>query len=742
MRPIHKVVQSLHSGRTEVLQVPAPALTARSLLVETRASVISAGTERMLVEFGRAGLLTKARRHPDRVRQVVEKARSDGVIAAVEAVRSRLAEPVPMGYCNAGVVVAVGEAVQGFRAGDRVATNGGHAELVRVSPTLAAGIPDGVSFEAAAFAPLGAIGLHAVRLASLSLGETVVVYGLGLIGLLTVQIARANGCRVIGIDLEPDRLALARDLGADAITGGTPDELARAVEHRTGGVGADAVLLTLSTTSSEPLRAAARMSRKRGSLVLVGTAPVEFDRNDLYAKEVSFQVSCSYGPGRYDPLHEEAGHDYPLAYVRWTEGRNFAAVLGLMADGRLDVGCLIGRRLPLEEAATAYDLLAGDAPSLGIVLEYPARGPDEGRRAEASQRRPGLARADSCVAPPALEADSDPSPQPEPGHNHQSRTTVPAAGRGVVGFLGAGNFGSRVLMPAFARAGFTLHTVVSSGGTSAALAGRKHGFEHAAAEAEAVLGCPEIDTVVIATPHDTHADLVVAALDAGKDVFVEKPLALTRKGVKKVEAAMARCPDRVLCVGYNRRFAPMTRAVSLALEGRAEPLALVMTVNAGRIAPGHWLLERTRGGGTLVGEACHFIDLARHLVGVPATELRATPIGSDGHSAFLEMSFVDGSVASIQYIRGGPSQLPKERLEGVWGSRGFRIVNWRRMRAWWGGRATFPRAAMRPQKGHLELVEAFRAAVRREGEPPIPIDEVLEVGRLVVSLGGDAVEEA
>jgi len=710
-----QVIQSLRSGEAEVIEAPVPLASARTLLVEVHASVISAGTERMLAEFGRDSLLAKARKNPERVRQVLEKVRTDGVLSATEAVRSRLSQPVAMGYCAAGVVRSVGREVEGFAPGDRVVTNGPHAEVVRIPPTLAARIPAPVSFEAAAFTPLAAIGLHGLRLAAPSLGETVVIYGLGLIGLLTAQIARAAGCRVIGLDLLPARLELGRRFGIETLPVEDPSAWPRCVHHLTGGVGADAVLLTLVSDSPEPLRIAARMSRKRGRIVMVGSAPIAPDRADLYEKELTLQVSCSYGPGRYDPRHEAGALDYPLPYVRWTEGRNFSAVLDLMSDGRLDPLPLVERRLPLQEATRGYAALLERPAPLGIVLQYPSSGGD----GSVVERDAALG-----ACPPAARAVSS------------GRRGMGSNASGVVGFFGAGNFASRVLMPTFAKAGFKLQTVVSPGGNAAALSARRHGFEEAASDPEAVLEDAGIDTVVIATPHGTHADLAAAALRSGKHVFVEKPLALTQAGVCDVAAALDASPDRILCVGFNRRMAPMTLRVRSWLADRREPLALAITVNAGRLATGHWILDPELGGGPLAGEGCHFVDLARHLAASPIRDLRRVPVGSDRQSAFLHLAFEDGSAASIQYLSGGPAGMAKERVEGAWGGRGFRIENWRRLRSW--GLPGRPRmSSLRQDKGHEALVRSFHDAVVNGAPEPIPSRELFEVGVLVAELAGD-----
>ena len=691
------LLQSLSDGTTHLVDVPVPTATGPQLVVQSRATVVSAGTERMLVEFGRANLLEKARQQPEKVRQVLDKIRTDGLAPTLAAVRAKLDAPIPLGYCQAGVVVEVGSRVERFAIGDRVVTNGPHAEYVRVPHTLAARIPDGVSFDAAAFTPLAAIGLQGLRLANPTLGETVVVYGLGLIGLLTVQLARAAGCRVIGIDRDQGRAKLAQDFGAQIVVASGAGDATVAVLDLTGGDGADAVLLTLATDSDEPVHEAANMSRQRGRLVLVGVAGLNLKRDDFYRKELSFQVSCSYGPGRYDTQHEEKGNDYPRGLVRWTEGRNFAAVLELMADGRLNPEPLITHRFPIEEAARAYELVSGATPSLGIVLSYPAR-------------PLGSNGATRTVA---------------------LRSTPMPSGKAVVGWIGAGNFASRVLIPAFASAGATLETLASSGGVSAATVGARAGFRRATTDPASLLGDSAIDTIVVTTRHDSHAEWTVRALEAGKHVFVEKPLALSIEELDRVATAMA-SPSSLLCVGFNRRFAPLVRRAREALADRTGPMVVSMMVNAGRLPRDHWTQDSESGGGRIVGEACHFIDLARHVVGSPITRLQVTTASAAGvpveDVALLQLSFADGSVATIQYLSTGARDFPKERIELVVGGRIVRIDNFRKLEAW-GVEGVASRWPSAQDKGHSALADAFVKSVRGQAAPPIPPDELLEVSR-------------
>jgi predicted dehydrogenase len=695
------VLQSLADGSTQLVDVPVPAASGASLVVESHSSVVSAGTERMLVDFGRAGWLEKARRQPDKVRQVVDKIRTDGIGPTLGAVRAKLEAPMPIGYCQAGVVVDTGPRVERFAPGDRVVTNGPHAEYVRVAHTLAAHIPHGVSFESAAFTPLAAIGLQGLRLAAPTLGETVVVYGLGLIGLLTVQLARANGCTVIGIDRDTTRLGLAERFGARAVAASEEVDVARAVMDLTGGDGADIVLMTLATDDHAPVQAAAAMSRKRGRIVLIGVTGLQLRRDDFYRKELSFQVSCSYGPGRYDPLHEEQGIDYPRGFVRWTEARNFEAVLGLMSDGRLDPTALITHRFDIADAARAYDVVSGSEPSLGIVLQYP-------RRADAN----GVVQRSVVLRP-----------------------DEPAPGKGNLGWIGPGNYASRVLIPAFARAGASLHTLASSGGVSAVVVGKREGFHRATTDPDTLLGNELIDTIVVTTRHDSHASWARRALEAGKHVFVEKPLALTLEDVDRIEATLGRSTG-VLCVGFNRRYAPMAIQARKAVQHRTAPLVVDVLVNAGAIPRDHWT-QRVEGGGRIIGEGVHFIDLARFLVDAPIASIQVTAAGAARRLddvAALQVAFADGSMASIRYLSNGHRAFPKERIELFVDGWVVRIDNWRTMRAW-GMAGLTTRLPHSQDKGHAALAEAFLRAVRGEGPPPIPAEEMLEVSRWAIRAG-------
>jgi threonine dehydrogenase-like Zn-dependent dehydrogenase len=534
---VKQILQSLKTGVAEVADVPCPAVKRGQLLIRSSHTLVSAGTERMLVEFGKAGWIDKARQQPDKVRMVLDKIRTDGLMPTMEAVFNKLDQPLPLGYCNVGTVLEAGGGVDGFSPGDRVVSNGKHAEVVAVPLNLCARVPHSVSDEEAAFAVLGAIALQGIRLVQPTLGETVVVTGLGLIGLVAVQLLRANGCRVLGLDFDAEKLALAKSFGAEVVDLAAGQDPVAAAQAYSRGRGVDAVIITASTKSNEPVHQAALMCRKRGRIVLVGVTGLELSRADFYEKELSFQVSCSYGPGRYDPAYEEGGHDYPVGFVRWTEQRNLEAVLDMMSDGRLDVKPMVSHRFALAQAEEAYALVGGAGPSLGILLQYPT-----------AEQEPMVVLREPTVMLAAA---------------------APAAGasdRAVLGFIGAGNYATAVLIPAFKAAGARLKTVASSGGVSGLHAGRKFGFETTTTDTASVWADRDINAVVVSTRHDSHAGFVLKALAAGKHLFVEKPLCLTLEELAQIDAAQADSAALVM-VGFNRRFAPQVQKIHSLLKG-------------------------------------------------------------------------------------------------------------------------------------------------------------------------------
>ncbi|MDA7657838.1 bi-domain-containing oxidoreductase [Verrucomicrobia bacterium] len=707
-----QLLQDLRNGETQVVEVPCPVVRSGSLLIRTVSSLVSIGTEGMLIRFGKANLFDKARQQPEKVRQVIEKVKTDGLANTLNAVKAKLDQSIPLGYCNVGCVISTGEGVDGFEKGDLVLTNGPHAEMVCVPKNLVAGVPEGLKAEEACFAVLGSIGLQGIRLLKPTIGECFVVTGLGLIGLLAVQILRANGCRVIGIDLDSSKCDLARQFGAEAVDLSAGEDPLSVSQDATKGLGVDGVLITASTTSNDPVHQGAQMCRKRGRILLVGVTGLELSRSDFYEKELSFQVSCSYGPGRYDPNYEENGQDYPFGFVRWTEQRNFEAVLGLMESGKIDVKPLISHRFEFGDALRAYDQ-ATSRGSLGIVLNY-GRGSEGGKIG-------ALTRSMDLRSP----ASDSPT-------------------KSVVGLIGAGGFTKQVLLPALAQTGTRLKTIVSFNGVSGTQLGQKFGVECSSTDSKSVFGDGEIDIVVVTTRHDTHARLVMKALEAGKRVYVEKPLCLKLEELDQITGCYRGLVERgespFVMVGFNRRFAPQIVQIKVLLARTTEPKAMTMIVNAGLIPNDHWTQDRSVGGGRIVGEACHFIDLLRFLAGSPISgvqiaKCQAPGSAGKGDTLTVLLSFEDGSTGTIQYLSNGHKGVSKERLDVYCGGKVVSLDNFRKLTGYgWKGFKNMN--LWRQDKGHAAEMAALIDAVT-EGKPsPIPFEEIVEVTRASFQAAG------
>ena len=668
---MRQIVQHLGSGRTELLDVPAPGPHRGRLLVRATRSLVSLGTERMLVEFGRGSWLSKARQQPEKFRAVLAKVRSEGLVATVQAVRSKLAQPIPLGYCHVGEVLDAGE-VLGFAAGDRVVSNSPHAEVVSADPAFAARVPAAVSDEHAAFTPLASVALQGLRLIDARPGETVVVMGLGLIGQLAVRLLRARGVDVIGVDPDAAKLADARQAGARVPSQGV--SLASLVPG-----GAAGVLITASTSSDEPVNQAARLCRRRGRVVLVGVTGLSLNRADFYENEVTFQVSRSYGSA--DPADPSSAR------------ANFEEVLSLMAAGSLDVAPLLTSRHPLAEAPQIYDDLRRPG-AFGLLIEYAV--PNE-----------SLART-------------------LPGGDWDGRTV------GGLAVIGCGNFASRVLVPELRRHGAAPSAFASVNGLSAKLLAGDAAT--ATTDVTAVLDHAGVETVFIATRHDEHGSLARAALRAGKDVWVEKPLALTEADLDAT-MAVARSSFGHLAVGLNRRFAPLAIRLRMALAAKGGVRRFTVDVNAGRLPVDHWALDPKQGGGRIVGEACHFVDLLRSLSGSAIASVRCLSRDLDGQDGGrFELNFANGDVATLNYRTDLPAHLPKERIVVAGEGWSAEIDNWQRLRsqhlpgasalpAWLGGPAH--------GKGHREALSAFLF-----GLPPVPLDELEEVSRWSIRMQG------
>jgi polar amino acid transport system substrate-binding protein len=703
-----QVTHTLGSGAIEVHDVPVPSLTDSFVLVRTTVSVISAGTEKTKIDMGRKNLLQKARARPDLVRQVLQKLRTEGLGKTFQTVNTRLGAPNPLGYSSAGVAVAVGGLVDGIRPGDRVACGGAgyanHAEFAVVPKNLVVKIPPGVGNDEAAFATLGAIALQGVRLADPKLGETVLVLGLGLLGQITVQLLRANGCRVLGTDLDPALVALSERFGATGLPSAADVETACRV--LTGGHGVDAVLVCAGTSSNQPIELCGRVTREKGRVVVVGAVRMDIPREDFFKKEISIVISRSYGPGRYDPNYEENGQDYPLAYVRFSEQRNMATILSLVADGSLDLKSLITHRFALDKATDAYALIEGQRqePYLGILLDYPH-----------VDALPG-------GVPPAgrIEVRSKPI----------DRTRI------GVSLVGAGNYATATLLPVLRDdAGVELRGLMTASGRTAAGVAAQFGFRFCAAEFTEIVG-PDSDAVVIATRHNTHAGYVCQALRAGMHVYVEKPLATSIHELTEVGKDFVMAGDQQLMVGFNRRYAPLTLKVREHFAGVRSPKVINLRVNAGFIPAGHWIQDPASGGGRVIGEACHFIDLAAALAGSPPVSVHCFGAGNASapllnDNVCMSLVFGDGSIANLAYTADGPKQLHKEYVEVIGGGRAAIIDDFREAVLYQGEEAPRRIRLAAQDKGQRAMLQAWIGGMRN-GIPAMDFGTLMAVSAAAV----------
>jgi len=704
---VKQVFQHIRTGTTEVAEVPAPVVRPGSVLVRVVASLVSAGTERMVVEFARKSALQKARARPDLVRQVLDKAKREGVLTTWDAVTSRLDQPMALGYSVAGVVLAAGQGAP-FQPGDRVACAGAnqavHADVVSVPKNLVVRVPDEVPFDEACFATLGAIALHGVRLADLRVGESAAVIGLGLLGQLTVQLLVASGVRVAGFDPKADRVDLALRLGAsDATASG--EGLEAIVAAMTGNRGVDAVLICADTPSDEPVDLAARVARDKGAVVAVGAVGMHLPRKPFFDKELRFCVSRSYGPGRYDPDYEERGQDYPYGFVRWTEQRNLEAVIELMAAGRLAAAPLVTHRFPIAEALKAFDMVTGRTSEsfLGVVLGYP----------EDVDLRTRIAVADAPRAPQA---------------------------RIALGVIGAGLFANATMLPVIRKVPVFDRAVVTAGaGLQAVSAARRFAFRHAASTADEVLADPAIDLVAVLTRHSSHARMVTRALEAGKHVFVEKPLCVTTDELAQVIAARSAAtrdgrPPMVM-VGFNRRFAPMVVDAARALSEVREPLLLHYRVNAGFIPASHWT-QHAGEGGRIIGEACHFIDLLVHLARRKVVRVTGRALPDSGRyqrdNVSIALDFEDGSLGLVAYLANGAKDAGKEWLEVSGGGVTVRLDDYRRLDVF-GGRPMSRRSRLRQDKGHTAEWAALAAHLSAGAPEPMSFDSIVHSTRVTLA---------
>lgn len=695
------VCQNVGSGTLDLTQSEPPQAQRGKVLIANRASLISAGTEKMVMDFAKKSLLAKAKERPDQVRRVLEKVQTDGPLETYRQVRQRLDEPLTLGYSSAGVVIGCGEDVEGFQIGDRVASNGPHASVVSVPVNLVARVPDSLDFERASFAVLGSIALQGVRLSKCVLGETAFVIGLGLVGQMTVGLLRAAGCRVIGTDPDPAKCELAKASGAEIARPGLSSGQAMEL---TGGLGPDSVIITASTASNGPIELACDAVRPKGRIVLVGVVGLEIPRRPMFFKEAEFVVSCSYGPGRYDSNYEDRGIDYPAAHVRWTEQRNMQSVLDLLGRGQLQVDHLVTHKYEIEKAVDAYTMVReATEPYLGILLKYPSQNaPSQSDVQGGEVYSFSINRLLGATAPSAAK-----------------RKVV---GKPKLAVLGVGNFAKTTMLPAVVRSGvFENRVLCSAGGVSAEHARKKFQFANASAASDEVLEGDDTNTVMILTRPDMHASQVIQALEQGKHAFVEKPLAITTNELTQVKQAVERNPGQVLMVGYNRRFSAAAKRAQAHFEHVTAPLTVQYRFNAGAIPADSWVQHPEEGGGRIIGEACHAIDLVTFLTGSVPVEVHAMSIGGVNapakvdDQAFITIRHANGSVSSIGYLAGGARSMPKERVEIFGGGRSSVIDDYKSVTCYSSGKSK--RTKIRSGKGHLEEIQEFAKAIETGAWP-------------------------
>ena len=686
-----QIIQDLKKGDTILEEVPVPRVKSGSVLIQTTKTLVSLGTERMLVDFGKANFIQKAKQQPDKVKMVLDKVKTDGLRPTLEAVFNKLGQPLPLGYCNVGKVVAVGKGVTEFSVGDRVASNGNHAEYVCIPKNLVAKIPDNVTDEEAAFTVIGAIGLQGIRLLEPTFGETIVVVGLGLIGLITAELLLANGCNVIGFDFDPEKVRIAKEKGIIAINPAEGTDQVKFVESYTNGIGADGVIITASNKSNEIISQSANMCRKRGRIILVGVIGLDISRADFYEKEISFQVSCSYGAGRYDEEYEQKGHDYPIGYVRWTEKRNFEAVLNAIAKKTLDVNPLITDRIPLNDYQKIYGDMS-NSKSIASILEYSSSDVQENTVKVISKSFDGK--------------------------------------KGVLGIIGSGNFTSSTILPNLKKCNADIKYIASSGGLSSTIMAKKHDIANSTSDYHEILKDEEVDLVLVTTQHHMHAKMTIEAINAGKSVFVEKPLALNEKELEEIIESYS-SNDVNVSVGFNRRFAPLAKKMKKALGNSTTPINIIATMNAGFIPKDVWVHDMEIGGGRIIGEACHYIDLCSYFTGSKVTNVCMNAMGlnpeENTDNVSILLKYENGSNAVINYFANGSKAYSKERVEVYSQERTLVMDNWRKLKGY--GFKGLSSAKSGQDKGHFNQFQELVNQQKNGGEAIIPFDEIVNTTR-------------
>ncbi len=694
-----QLFQSLKTGKTEIIEIPVPEVSENNILIKTKLTLISSGTERMIVDFGKANLVDKVKKQPEKVNEVFQKINSEGFLSTYDAIQNKLDKPIPLGYSNVGTVIQCGNKVKGFKVGDRVLSNGAHAEIVSVPNNLVSKIPDEVGDSEAVFTVLASIGLQGIRLSNPTLGEVFLVNGLGLIGLLTGQLLIQNGIKVLGIDPDYERCNLARTLGIDALQLTNISDPISWCKDKTNGNDIDAVIITASTKSNQPIDLSAKVCRKRGRIILVGSTGLNLKRDLFYKKELTFQVSCAYGPGRYDQSYEEKGIDYPIGFVRWTEQRNFVAILDIFKRRKIITKNLISNTFKFEEAAQAYELLVKNVNVLGILLKFKTEKVNLRKTLEFNTCKESFSKIEK---------------------------TKPK-----IGFIGAGNYTSRVLLPILKRANASVEILGALSGENSVFLAKKFGIKKVTTDIDCLIRDKIINTIIIATRHDSHAEFVKKALASDKNIFVEKPLCLSKKDLDEIKKIYR--GERLLMVGYNRRFAPLVKKLKNKLDPLKAPKCFIYTCNAGYIPNDHWTQDLKIGGGRLIGECCHFVDLLRFLSDSKINNFSISKLSRNfthSDSFTLNISFIDGSIGTIHYFTNGYKGFPKERLEVYVNGKIFRIDNFKRLESW--GENYFKSSYKSQSKGQFECISEFLNSIEKGENNVIPFDEILEVQDLLL----------
>lgn len=686
-----QIIQDLKNGDTILEEVPMPMVKTGHVLIQTTRSLVSLGTERMLVNFGKANFIEKARQQPDKVKMVIDKVKTDGIKPTLDAVFSKLSQPLPLGYCNVGKVIGIGKSVYEFNIGDRVVSNGNHAEVVNIPKNLVAKIPHNVTDEEAAFTVIGSIGLQGIRLLAPTFGETIVVVGLGLIGLVTAELLKANGCNVIGFDFDQQKVSIAKQKGIHAFNLAQGDDPVKIAQIFTHDIGADGVIITASNKNDEIISQAAKMCRKRGRIILIGVIGLNISRADFYEKEITFQVSCSYGPGRYDQNYENNGIDYPIGFVRWTEKRNFEAILNALSNKTIDVNPLITKRIPLVDFSQIYDNMNNNE-SIACILEY---------KDELDEKKLVILR----------------------DRNFTNQN-------GVIGIIGAGNFVSSTMLPILRKLNANVKCIASSGGLSSTTLGKKFGISNSITDYNEILFDNEIDLVIISTKHNSHSHFVLEVMKSNKNIFVEKPLTIKEEELDRIiEEYNNR--DVNLIVGFNRRFAPLAKKMKSVLGNSNTPINIIATMNAGNIPKDSWVHDMEIGGGRIIGEACHFIDLCTYLSGCKVVEVCMNSLGINAQentdNASILLKYENGSNAVINYFSNGSKSYSKERIEVYSQDRTLIMDNWRRLTGY--GFKSFSNASTGQDKGHFNQFAELLDQQKSGGKPIIPFEDIINTTR-------------